>query len=284
MQEKDYFGNYREPVLAWTGAQGIAVIKPGGMHTAPGTCPDGSSLADWVFQRFPAAAKVLGRCRGEGGLIHRLDRGTEGLVLFALTDEFFNHITQQAAAGLFLKSYLALTEPGCGGLDGSKPLLASPFGVQEDHWMDALRRQDLDRLGRLLSGTKIESRFRPYGPGSKRVACLLSSYPGTMKAWTKDLYSTQITAAYPGETGLLVDARLTRGFRHQVRAHLAWLGLSLQGDTLYGEGEDRDDIPANRAGLRLLAYALSFTDPDSGTNCTITLPHLAGADSDSRAC
>jgi 23S rRNA pseudouridine1911/1915/1917 synthase len=108
MQRETCFGNYKEPVLAWTGSQGLAVVKPSGMHSAPGTHADGSSLAEWVFRRYPEAAGVQGRNTGEGGLLHRLDRDTEGLVLFALTEDFFAGVVEQAAAGTFLKSYLAL--------------------------------------------------------------------------------------------------------------------------------------------------------------------------------
>jgi len=284
MQEQVCFGRYEEPAIAWIGTQGIAVVKPAGMHSAPGRTPDGSSLAEWVFQRYPDAAEVAGRLKGEGGLIHRLDRDTEGLVLFALTEDFFVRMAELAAAGDFMKSYLALAVPGCGGLDGSRPLLSVPSGVDERLWMDALRRQDLARLAAMLSGSHIEGRFRPFGPGSKRVACSSPSESSSLKAWTRDSYLTNVEASRPCDEGLLVDVRLSRGFRHQVRAHLAWIGLSLEGDKLYGEGED--SVESSRAGslLRLLAYALSFTDPVSGGAVRISLPDFADQDSISGAC
>ncbi|MFH2114585.1 MAG: pseudouridine synthase [Spirochaetota bacterium] len=284
MQERTCFGRYQEPVLAWTGTQGIAVVKPAGMHSAPGSTPDGSSLAEWVFQRFPDTAGIEGRSKGEGGLVHRLDRDTEGLVLFALTEGFFTSMAGQAAAGDFKKSYLALAEPGCGGLDGSRPLLSVPSGADDQLWMDALRRQDLERLAVMLSGSGIESRFRPFGPGSRRVACSIPSGPSSLKAWTRNSYLTQVEAARPREAGLLVDVRLTRGFRHQVRAHLAWVGLALEGDSLYGEGEVSSDSRSHKVGLRLLAYALSFTDPASGAVVRITLPDFTAPDLVSSAC
>ncbi|MDX9959400.1 MAG: RNA pseudouridine synthase [Spirochaetia bacterium] len=284
MQRETCFGNYKEPVLAWTSPQGLAVVKPAGMHSAPGTHAEGSSLAEWVFQRYPDAAGLKGRNTGEGGLLHRLDRDTEGLVLFALTEGFFAGMMEQAAAGNFIKSYLALAVPGCGGLDGSRPLLSTPCGVDERLWTDALRRQDLARLAAMLSCTKIESRFRPYGPGSKRVACSSPAGSSSMKSWTRDSYLTSIQGSQPCEDGLLVDVRLTRGFRHQVRAHLAWVGLSLRGDRLYGEGEDKLDQGFPDDGLRLLAYAVDFTDPASGESVRISLPDFAGFDSITGAC
>lgn len=284
MQGMLSFGIYREPVLAWETPEGLAVVKPAGMHSTPGPDPDGTSLAEWVFKRYPQAAAVQGRARGEGGLIHRLDRDTEGLVLFALTEKFFEGLVSSASRGEFQKFYLARVAPGCGGLNGSRPLLSAPVGINESVWRTALRRLDLEELATLVSHSRIEGHFRPYGPGSKRVACSLAGLPSTQKAWTKDLYLTRVESAWIEESGLLVDVRLTRGFRHQIRAHLAWIGLSLEGDPLYGEGKDSIASPVERAGLKLLAYALSFREPESGRELRVTLPGLTESGTPSGAC
>jgi hypothetical protein len=60
--------------------------------------------------------------------------------------------------------------------------------------------------------------------------------------------------------------------------------LSLQGDSLYGEGDEDPDPDLPGAGLRLLAYAVAFTDPVSGEAMRISLPGLAGFDSIPGAC
>jgi 23S rRNA pseudouridine1911/1915/1917 synthase len=72
-------------------------------------------------------------------------------------------------------------------------------------------------------------------------------------------YRTEIlslVSAGPEGTRVLAVARLARGFRHQVRCHLAWIGLPLVGDELYGSGGDEP--------LALSAIALSFPDPAGG--------------------
>jgi 23S rRNA-/tRNA-specific pseudouridylate synthase len=56
--------------------------------------------------------------------------------------------------------------------------------------------------------------------------------------------------------------RLSRGFRHQIRAQLAWIGLPIAGDLLYG------GAPNER--LRLYAIRLSFTHPASGQPFSIS--------------
>ena len=60
---------------------------------------------------------------------------------------------------------------------------------------------------------------------------------------------------------LEIRVALARGFRHQIRAQLAWIGLPIMGDPLYGGAEDDR--------LRLYAVALSFVHPATGQSITL---------------
>jgi 23S rRNA pseudouridine955/2504/2580 synthase len=57
----------------------------------------------------------------------------------------------------------------------------------------------------------------------------------------------------------LVEARLSRGRAHQVRAHLAYLGIPVVGDATYGQVNEIDD--AADTSLHLHAWAISFIHP-----------------------
>jgi 23S rRNA-/tRNA-specific pseudouridylate synthase len=55
--------------------------------------------------------------------------------------------------------------------------------------------------------------------------------------------------------------QLRRGFRHQIRCHLAWLGFPILNDRLYG-GQELKEV--GEGTLALSARAFSFRDPESG--------------------
>jgi 23S rRNA pseudouridine1911/1915/1917 synthase len=113
----------------------------------------------------------------------------------------------------------------------------------------------------------IESSFRPYGKGRKEVRPLSSGRTAGA------LYRTELKllegyGAFSGKVyseGRLFRVILRRGFRHQIRCHLAWIGRPLLNDRLYG-GEDDGGF------LALKANALYFNDPVTGKPLTIRLP------------
>ena len=89
----------------------LAVNKPPGLLSVPGR---GAHLADCLFSRirkvFPHAL-----------LVHRLDRDTSGVMVFALTAHAQRHLSAQFEARTARKSYVArldgLLEPASGIID-----------------------------------------------------------------------------------------------------------------------------------------------------------------------
>ncbi len=249
-----------EPGIVFERGGIIVVSKPAGMHCAPGTQP--GTLCSWLFTIRPGLAGIAGHAPGEGGLLHRLDSATSGLVAFASDDAAFKAMALDAADGRFKKTYRALGLPAPGGLPGSRPLSGVPDGVDARAWETALRISDAGKLSIMVSGTRLSCRFRPYGPGASRVACSAPDGPapirGSGKAWTKAVYTSDFCSAQSSDGGVLVEITLTRGFRHQIRAQMAWLGLGLKGDPVYGDADEGED-------LHLQASRLEFNLPGGET-------------------
>ena len=127
----------------------------------------------------------------------------------------------------------------------------------------------------------MESFFRPFGVGRKQVRPVVDA--GCKRLMRREIardqggcYRTEIVGVsgqslcegdLPGRFGFAV--RLRRGFRHQVRCHLAWLGYPILNDPLYDcDNEPMDGILALRAG------GLFFCDPESGRPLEYRIPAL----------
>jgi 23S rRNA pseudouridine1911/1915/1917 synthase len=236
------------------------VYKPPRMHSAPLQHSvqlqnsGGDTLADWYAAQFPQVGDLSGRRGGESlpvagrGLLHRLDFETHGLVLFAKTQQSFDFLLTQQEQGNFTKEYSAI----CQKSDAAPPSFPPPpFTVSPE-----------------LAGSAIESFFRPFGPGRKQVRPVTDDNGKACKAAHKEIakdngnyYRTEIVnvinnIADNGRYAFTV--RLKRGFRHQIRCHLAWIGCPVADDPIYGAQPVIGDF------LALRSHALFFPDPASG--------------------
>ncbi len=249
-----------EPRLVYADEDLMAILKPERMHTAPLAAGKTDTLCGWAFARFPELARAAGpgaRSGEEGGLLHRLDFETSGLVLFARSSEAYAELTAAQAAGKLRKEYALFAAPTPEEEPrGSRPPRTSPRGLDPGEWEEALRScreagegaaGPLEGLAALLreaaargAPALVRSRFRPYGPKAARVACVEESPPpgpggpGRRREGTREIYLTELLDARGLGGRLELRVGLVRGFRHQVRAHLAWIGLPIVGDPLYG--------------------------------------------------
>jgi 23S rRNA pseudouridine1911/1915/1917 synthase len=265
-----------EPRVVYEDEWLVAVDKPARMHSAPGL--GSGDLCAWVFERYPeardlgldareagtsAASPSRDLARGEGGLLHRLDYETSGIVLFARKASAFASLIEQQERGAFCKEYLAFSSLSREARpSGSVPLKGIPRGVVPEDWAEAREADDLRRLSSLLAsaieagGCGIEAAFRPYGPKGARVACL--GMADAAKPYLSDMLGCSPSAGLRGgeKGGIELRVGISRGFRHQIRAHLAWIGLPIIGDPLYGGAADER--------LRLYAVRLAFAHPVTG--------------------
>lgn len=136
----------------------------------------------------------LGRKRREPGLLHRLDTQTSGLVVACRTEDAWRRLADALDAGRLEKRYLAIV---------------TNAGLLDEGSVDLPLAPDPRRRG--------------------RVRAVSDDAPGYGRASL-----THYRVLERRGTFSLVELRMSRGFRHQIRAHLAALGAPLLGDTLYG--------------------------------------------------
>jgi hypothetical protein len=109
----------------------------------------------------------------------------------------------------------------------------------------------------------IESYFRPYGPGRKLVRPVIDAEK-KHKEIAKDkggFYRTEIINIDDN----VFTVQIKRGFRHQIRCHLCWIGFPIHNDPLYSFEEiNLSECGLVQKTLTLRAHALFFIDPATG--------------------
>jgi 23S rRNA pseudouridine1911/1915/1917 synthase len=84
----------------------IVVNKPAGMIVHPAAGVDTGTLANALAFHFAQLPKTGGATRP--GIVHRLDKGTSGLLVVAKTETVHEHLSDQFRARDVFKSYIAL--------------------------------------------------------------------------------------------------------------------------------------------------------------------------------
>lgn len=216
----------------------LAVDKPAGLHTAPLRSGEQGTLLGQLIACYPSIAALPGIKPTEPGLLHRLDRETSGVVIVARTAAAFAALRSQFAAEEVSKEYLAVC--------------LAPANLP-------------------TAPLRLESHFAPHGPGRRRVRVVLPDPRGgtaMRRGTTSRLYVTEARILASRAGRVLVGARLSRGFRHQLRAHLAYLGLPILGDPLYGVPCPQGLTPR----LYLHAAAVALAHPMTGKPLSIRSP------------
>ena len=196
----------------------VAIDKPAGMPSHPLVAGETGTVANALVARFPGVAGA-GRDPREAGLVHRLDRGTSGVLLAARTPEAWHALRGAFSGGRVSKRYLALV-----------------LGAARDG------RCDLPLVQR----------------GRRALIAHDHGARGAMAAETRwRVRATAPTG--PGQVVTLVEAETATGRMHQVRAHLAAAGHPLVGDPLYGGPIDLAVAVAGGGGESVaVAVALPF--------------------------
>lgn len=195
----------------------LIVWKENNLPTVPLKNRDCDNLLKRVVASYPEVLDVKGKNPWEGGAVHRLDTPTSGLVIFARNQAFYDYIQDIQKKDLFVKTYRAVTERA-----------PRPFNEE------------------------ISSYFRSFGPRGAMVKVCISPD----KADSGKLYTTKVKTVEINAENSVFECKITQGFRHQIRVHLAYAGCPIKGDSLYNPSYSGEN-------LCLECTAVSFPLPNS---------------------
>ncbi len=222
----------------------LVVNKVSNMPTVPlKNSNEGNSLLDVVSDYCPQVKSFAGYSEHEGGVLHRLDTPTTGLVLIAKNRSSFEFLREKQKEDLFIKKYLVKSISKKSDLPG--------FG--DFPFKDPKNEKQI----------KIKSLFRHYGRGRTCVRPVLETYSSSIisKASNK-YYETTVVFEKEKDDINYFTCSLTNGFRHQIRVHMAWSGYPLVGDVLYGAPINRD--------FGLDCFEMTFLNPYTLKEQTVT--------------
>jgi len=176
----------------------LALDKPAGVSMHPLAPNERGTLANAVLGRFPdvMGASPEERCPG---LVHRLDKETSGVVLWARKRAVFDGLRAQFAARTVIKRYHALLD---GFVEGEGEL-AVPLA---------------------------------HDPADAR-RMLATPYPAEAEELKARPALTRYRALGHGDGATLVEVEIPTGVMHQIRAHFGFVGFPVRGDTLYGAAD-----------------------------------------------
>lgn len=193
----------------------VIVDKPAGQPTAPLEPGERGTVANALVSRYPEVAG-FGFSPREPGLCHRLDTDTSGLVLAARTQAAFDTLTAALKQGQLDKRYYILCEAADLPESGTIEIPLAPHPKDRRRVYPCVHERDVAR-------------------NAPRSASTAYRTVATRGRWA------------------LVEARISRALRHQIRVHFAAIGHPLAGDSLYG-GPEAEGL--SRQGLH--AYWISY--------------------------
>jgi RluA family pseudouridine synthase len=213
----------------------LAVDKPSGWLSIP----------DRYDPDAPVVVRDLRESEGELFVVHRLDKDTSGVLLFARNEEAHRALSEAFETRAVAKTYLALVR---GSPTWDEETCELPLKVDGDR-----RHRTIIDAGR--------------GKASRTVFTVLERYRGS------------------GFSAALVEARPETGRTHQIRVHLSALGYPVLCDPLYGspeplllskvKGKWKGDAWAERPLLSrsaLHAKSAEFPHPRTGVTMKVEAP------------
>lgn len=173
--------------------------------------------------------------------VHRLDRPTSGVLLFALSSEIARTISEQFSERGVEKEYLALVR----GYADESGRIDYPLKEQLDKLSDAKADSDKAAQEAVTDYHRLQQQELPFAVGR---------YASARYSWLKLQPRT--------------------GRKHQLRRHMKHIFHPIVGDTTHGDGKQNAFVRQqfNCQRLMLHASSLALLHPLSGAELSINAP------------
>ena len=253
----------------------IVLNKTSSVVTQPGTKHTQDSLLNGAFYRWGKQLQNLGKKR-DFGLLHRLDRGTSGLVIIALDAQSYDGVRSLFEAREIKKSYWALTAGQPQSLSGVCDLPIAESRIKgKKRAITVARPMRSDRHSKTQVSTERRRKSYPHprrgtfkestAKGHRGREHLIPS--NDQQRLRAQRAETEYTVLETHESLYgpitFIECRPRTGRLHQIRVHMRTLGLAVIGDFDYG-GNSKFNQSLKSIGrdrLTLHAGRLEFVHP-----------------------
>ena len=222
-----------DPAVVFEDNHIVVVIKP---QNTP-CCPDESKDDDLLTQIKRYIARTEGKETAFVGLVHRLDRVTGGVMVYAKTSKAAARLSAQIADGNFEKTYLTV-------------VLGNPKD-RESTLVNHLYKNETKNTVEVVPSATT---------GAKRAEL---SYRVIKTPVIPKVRGAEIPTEVAVPPVSLLEVKLKTGRSHQIRVQLSNIGHPIFGDAKYG-----GDKLGRGWKLALWAHKLTFTHPTTENKMT----------------
>ena len=221
----------------------IVVDKPAGLVVHPGAGHRSGTLVNGLVARFPDLSDLPGLVDSEPdrpGIVHRLDRGTSGLMVVARTPDAYHSLVGQLSSREVSRTYRALV---LGTIEGESGLIDAPIGRS----VSSPTRMAITRKGKeARTRYRVEQRFTLPAPTTLVRASLETGRTHQIRVHLSAIGHPVVGDPPYGQGRSLPDASVGRPFLH---AYALAFDHPVTGERVSWTSELPDDLTAQLAAL-----------------------------------